>query len=249
MSARKIPSSWNRVLVFAFGIIACGAMFSSSASAQLSEKKTRVTFTVPVELPDAGAQVLPPGTYVFKLVDSQSDRNVVQILSSDELHVFATVLAIPNFRLKSTDKTVMTFAERATGEPQAIRAWFYPGERWGQEFVYPKTKAVEIAKVAKLPVAYIPDDVAVNIVPAPTGTAAEPSILVLKEVPVFVFKPTGEVVQVAEVFEAPPSQFVQTASVLPKTASALPLIGLIGFLMVGLSFAISRLCAHHFSAD
>jgi hypothetical protein len=248
MSAKKIPVSWSRVLVFALAIVACGAMFNSTASAQLSEKKTRITFTVPVELPDAGAQVLPAGTYVFKLVDSQSDRNIVQILSSDELHVFATVLAIPNFRLKATDKTVMTFAERAAGEPQAIRAWFYPGERWGQEFVYPKTKAVEIAKVAQLPVAYIPDEVAVNVAPAPTGTAALPYVIVLKEVPVLVFKPTGEVVQVAEVFEAPPSQFVQTASVLPKTASALPLIGLIGFLLVSLSFAISRLCAHHFSS-
>jgi len=234
--------------MFAFGIIALCSVFSGTASAQLSERKTRITFTVPVEIPDAGAQVLPPGTYVFKLVDSKTDRNIVQILSSDELHVFATVLAIPNFRLKATDKTVMTFAERAAGEPQAIRAWFYPGEKWGQEFVYPRTKAVQLARTTNLPVAYIPDEVAVTIVPAPIKTATEPAVIVLKEVPVMAFRPTGEVVQVATVFEAPPSQSVQTASALPKTAGVLPLIGLIGFLMVGLSFAISKLCAHHFSS-
>jgi hypothetical protein len=248
MFARYRSKPWNRILAFSFGIIALCSIFSGAASAQLSEKKTVVTFTVPVEIPDAGAQVLPAGTYVFKLVDSQTDRNIVQILSKDELHVFATLLAIPNFRLKATDSNVMTFAERAAGEPQAIRAWFYPGERWGQEFVYPKKKAVELAKVTNLPVAYIPDEVAVSIVPAPIKTASEPVVLVLKEVPVQVFKPTGEVVQVAEVFEAPPPQFVQTASVLPKTASAVPLIGLIGLLMISLSFAISRLCAHHFSS-
>src|SRR6185295_1181103 len=122
MFAKNISQPWNRALMFAFGIIALCSVFSGTASAQLSERKTRITFTVPVEIPDAGAQVLPPGTYVFKLVDSKTDRNIVQILSSDELHVFATVLAIPNFRLKATDKTVMTFAERAAGEPQAIRA-------------------------------------------------------------------------------------------------------------------------------
>jgi LPXTG-motif cell wall-anchored protein len=248
MFARYRSKTWSRIFTFSFGIIALCSIFSGAASAQLSQKKTVVTFTVPVEIPDAGAQVLPPGTYVFKLVDSQSDRNIVQILSKDELHVFATILAIPNFRLKATDKTVMTFEERAAGEPQAIRAWFYPGERWGQEFVYPKKKAVELAKATNLPVAYIPDEVAVSIVPTPIKTVSEPVVIVLKEVPVQVFKPTGEVVQVAEVFEAPPLQVVKTASALPKTGSALPLIGLLGFLLISLSFVISRLCAHHFSS-
>ncbi len=28
-----------------------------------------------------------------------------------------TILAIPNYRLKATDKTVMTFSERAAGQP------------------------------------------------------------------------------------------------------------------------------------
>src|SRR6185295_16552508 len=141
MFARNLSKQFNRALVVAFSVTVLCMVFSSAASAQLSEKKTMITFTVPVEIPDAGAQVLPPGTYIFKMVDSKTDRNIVQILSKDELHVFATILAIPNYRLKATDKTVMTFAERAAGQPQALRAWFYPGELWGQEFVYPKTKA------------------------------------------------------------------------------------------------------------
>ena len=57
----------------------------------------------------------------------------------------STILAIPNFRLKATDKTVMTFRERLAGQPEALRAWFYPGSQWGEEFVYPKAKAMEIA--------------------------------------------------------------------------------------------------------
>jgi hypothetical protein len=109
-------------------------------------KKTTVTFKIPMEIPGASAQVLPAGVYVFRLLGSLSDRNIVQVFNKDESHIYATILAIPNFRLRATDKTVIIFAERAAGEPQAIKAWFYPGDNWGQEFVYPKSKALELAK-------------------------------------------------------------------------------------------------------
>src|SRR6185503_14382040 len=137
------------------------------------DKRTRVTFNAPVEIPGISAQVLPAGTYVFRLNGSVADRHIVQILNSDQTHLIANILAIPNWRLRPTDKTVMTFSERKAGEPQAIRAWFYPGDNFGQEFVYPKKVAVELAKVTNVPVLYIPEDVAPNIVaPAPTPAAA-----------------------------------------------------------------------------
>src|SRR5438552_18409999 len=90
-------------------------VFSATASAQSWNKKTTVTFSAPVEIPGVNAQVLPAGTYVFKLLDSLSDRHIVQVFNKAENHVFATILAIPNYRLKATDKTVMTFAERKAG--------------------------------------------------------------------------------------------------------------------------------------
>jgi hypothetical protein len=74
--------------------------------------------------------------------------------------------------LQATDKTVMTFGERAAGEPQTIRAWFYPGDNSGQEFVYPKKRAVELAKITNQPVLYIPDEVAPNIL-APVKTPTD----------------------------------------------------------------------------
>jgi hypothetical protein len=111
-----------------------------TASADDWNKKTTVTFSEPVEVPGVGAQVLPAGTYVFKLLDSQANRHIVQIFNKEQTHIYTTILAIPNYRLRATDKTVMTFKERAQGEPEAIRAWFYPGREWGEEFVYPKSK-------------------------------------------------------------------------------------------------------------
>jgi hypothetical protein len=239
MFARNLSKLLSRALVFAFSVTVLCTIFSNAASAQPRNKKTTVTFSGPVEIPGVGAQVLPAGTYVFRLLDSMSDRNIVQIFNKDQSHVYATILAIPNYRLKATDKTVMTFAERAAGEPQAIRAWFYPGENWGQEFVYPKWKAVELARIAKLPVPYIPDAVAPNLV-APVRTATEPPVIALKEVPIMAVRPTGEDVAIVEVVEAPP---MQTAAHLPKTASDLPLLAMIGLLCLGLGISLRAVCA------
>ena len=99
------------------------------------DRKTTVTFSSPVEIPNI---VLPPGTYVFRLLDPAATQNVVQVLSEDEQRVYATILAIPDYRLKPPDKTVISFEERAAGSPQAIKAWFYPGIRYGEEFIYPR---------------------------------------------------------------------------------------------------------------
>jgi hypothetical protein len=182
MFTRK-SKHWGQALLVACSVAVLFTAFSSTASAQQgSDKKTRVTFNVPVEIPGISAQVLPAGTYVFKLMDSPADRHIVQIFSADESHHYANILAIPNWRLRPSDKTVMTFSERAAGQPQAIRAWFYPGDNFGQEFVYPKTKAVELAKVTNLPVLYIPDEVAPSIV-APVRVVTEPAVVALVRAP------------------------------------------------------------------
>jgi len=80
------------------------------ANADQWDKKTTVTFNAPVEVP---GKVLPAGTYVFKLLDSPSDRHIVQIYDADQKKLFATILAVPDYRLKPTDKPVLRFAERA----------------------------------------------------------------------------------------------------------------------------------------
>ena len=230
----RISKYWIQAFVFAFGVGALCLMSAGAAFAQQGwDKRTMVTFDLPVEIPGIDAQVLPAGTYVFRLADSPGERHIVQIYNRDETHLYANILAIPNYRLRPTDKTVMTFSERKAGEPQAIRAWFYPGDNSGQEFVYPKNRAVELAKATNLPVLYIPEEIAPNIV-APAATPAAPPIIALREAPVVAVTPTGQDVAVAEVVVPPP---VQTASVvLPKTASALPLVALMGLfcLLVGL---------------
>ena len=228
-----------------FGVALLGAMFSPGARADDWNRKTTITFSGPVEIPGvhlAGWGVLPAGTYVFKILDSQSDRHIVQIFNKDETTIYATILAIPNYRLKATDKTVMTFRERPAGEPEALRAWFYPGRNWGEEFVYPKTKAVELAKTTNTPVLFTSLEIPVEVT-EPIQPAGAPFILEMKRAPIMAIKPTGEEVQLAEVVTPPPAPAAGTAervgeTTLPATASSLPLMALFGLMALGLAFAV-----------
>ena len=208
-----------------------------SAKADDWNNKTTVTFDQPVEVPGVGAQTLPAGTYVFKIMDSMSDRHIVQIFNVAGDHLYTTILAIPNYRLKATGKTVMTFRERGEGQPEAIHAWFYPGKNWGEEFVYPKARALELAKIVNEPVLATP----VNF-PAPVET--------LKTAPIVAVKPTGEEVAVTEVVEAPPVEVAAAetpdpatpaAQTLPATASPLALVALMGLLSLGTWVTLSVL--------
>ena len=117
----------------------CIAAIPLTVKADEWDKKTIFTFNAPVEVP---GRVLTPGSYVFKLLDTAADRHVVQVFNKDENHLIGTFLTIPDYRMKPADKPLITFDERAAGAPEAIKAWYYPGENYGNEFVYPKTKAV-----------------------------------------------------------------------------------------------------------
>jgi len=217
-----------------------GAVLAPAARADDWNRKTVITFSGPVEIPGVhlkGWGVLPAGTYVFKIVDSQSDRHIVQIFSQDEKTVYATILAIPNFRLKATSKTVITFRERPAGEPEALRAWFYPGRNWGEEFVYPKSKAIEIAQSTNTVVLTTPAEIPVEV--EEPVTVNHPVIAQLRAAPVEAVQPTGQTVELAQVVTAPPAEeLIASAAVLPHTASMLPLMALLGLLALSASFVL-----------
>jgi hypothetical protein len=220
---------------------AMGAVLAPGAKADDWNRKTVITFSGPVEIPGvhlAGWGVLPAGTYVFKILDSQSDRHIVQIFNQAETTIYATILAIPNYRLKATDKTVMTFRERPAGEPEALRAWFYPGRNWGDEFVYPKARALELAKDTNTPVLFTAAEIPLEVT-EPIKSADAPVVVELKQAPIMAIKPTGEEVQLAEVVTLPPLETeAAMAPALPATASTLPLMALLGLLALGGALAL-----------
>ena len=218
-----------KTLATLFCLIALCAFVVPTATADDWNRKTVITFSGPVEVPGVGQHNLPAGTYVFKILNSQSDRHIVQIFNQDETQVLATILAIPNYRLHATDKTVITFRERPAGEPEALRAWFYPGREWGEEFVYAKSRAIELAKETNQPVLATP----IELEAAP--------IEALNTAPVEAVAPTGDPVELAQVVEPPPAAAATqpAADPLPQTASSLPMIALIGLIMIGAGLALS----------
>lgn len=219
------------------------------------DKKTDVTTSGPIQVPGA---VLPAGQYMFKLVNSSSNRHIVQVSSEDGKQVYAVTMAIPARRNRPDDKHILTFYETPQGQPEAVRDWFWPGELDGQEFVYPHRQALAIAQLTGTRIPETSDTALAEAVPAPAPAPApqqasnethveeaaaapapapaapappEPVELAQNTPPPAAAQPQPENPPAAQ--PAPPpsssSEKSQDNSELPQTASDLPLIALIGF--------------------
>ena len=207
-----------------------GALLAPRAGADAENKKTVLTFSQPLEIP---GQVLPAGTYTFTLVDSLSDRNIVRITNADGTQVIATILAINNYRLTPTEKTVIKFEERSGDNPEALKAWFYPGDNFGQEFVYPKRRAVQLAIAAKEPIPAVAADT------LPTDLKTVPLVA---ETPDQRELPLDQAIQTAPLVaqNTAPASVTGSDKQLPKTASSLPLIALLGMASLGFALVLKR---------
>jgi len=115
----------------ALGLVLYTTALTPLAKADEWNKKTVITTNNPIQIQ---GKVLEPGRYVLRLLDSPSDRNIVQIYDADETKLEMTVLANSAFRLVPTGDTRITFYESANGQAQALRTWFYPGDNFGLEF-------------------------------------------------------------------------------------------------------------------
>ena len=118
------------------------------------DKKTDVTISRPVQVPGT---ILQPGQYVFVLLNSDSDRHIVEIRSEDGKHLFATIFTAAARRVEPSDRVVLTFYEMPQGSPDAVREWFWPGEYDGQEFLYARSEAAEISRASHETVLVAPE--------------------------------------------------------------------------------------------
>lgn len=224
--------------LFLSGSLALSLLMTTPAMADESNKRTEFDFSAPVQIP---GHVLAAGKYVFQILDSPSDRNIVQVFSEDadgNETLIATILAIPDYRYETPDKPLVNFEERRAGTPEAIHSWFYPGDNTGWEFVYPKGQILE-ANVTTTP----------N--PTPVATAAAPSMPSMTQIQQVQKqkKPTTEVRVVEERIllaqNETPARFpvqgteigASPTQVLPKTGGNSGLEILIGFAMLGCGLA------------
>jgi len=215
------------------GVGLLGTVLVSKAHADAWDKKTIVTVNEPVI---AGNKVLQPGTYVWKLLDSPSNRHIVQIFDRDQRHLQSTILAIPNYRLQPTGKSQFAFWETPVGVPKAVRAWFYPGDNFGQEFAYPKKLVAQLASAAPMPMPMEYKEAEPVPVPATPAPEAQPAPQP-EPAPVPAAQPAPQPEPQQPAVDGPgPAPEVRS---LPHTASPSALIGLVGLGFLSLSGIIS----------
>jgi outer membrane biosynthesis protein TonB len=215
----KLQHAYFPALLSAFA----GMLLVPSAKADPVYKRIEVTFGDPVEIP---GMVLAPGTYVMKLLDPLMDRDIVRFYDKDEKHMYAMVFAVRDYRLDAPEHTLITFEERAGSSPRAIKEWFYPGDHWGEQFVYPKVRTVAVAETTPPPT---PKPV---VTPQPSE---QPKPVAQSQPPRQVQEPQQLAqaqpapVQSQPIAPATPAPATpQAPKELPKTASDLPLVGLLG---------------------
>jgi len=203
------------------------------AQADQWDKKTILTVDQPIQVTET---LLEPGQYVLKLADSNADRHVVQIFNSDQTRIIDTVLAIPNYRLRPTGHSRFAFWETPPGSAKALRAWFYPGDNFGQEFRYPAHLAMLATTALALPTqtrsTVQEPSGAAPPVESPAPQQPEPQTMTQES------QQEKEPVEIAQntppPTPAPAQTEEQVPEKLPKTASVYPLIGLSGLLSLGL---------------
>jgi LPXTG-motif cell wall-anchored protein len=210
-------------------------VLSPFAKADEWDKRTVITFNEPVEIP---GMVLPAGTYVMKLLDSPSDRDVVQFFNKTETRIFDTVMTIPTYRETPADHTVITFEERLASAPQAVKDWYYPGDLRGEEFVYPKARPMMTAQATSPPLRPVYPEAK----PAPTpAQAMTPKPAPAPAQPVQMAQATPAQTPAPAPAPARATEPVQkAANTLPKTGSDLPLAGLLGLLSVSGGLVLRR---------
>lgn len=203
-------------------LVALLAMTASVSAQDFNpQEKTFLTFSGPVEMP---GMTLPAGTYMFRLADTAS-RNVVQVLSEDGKTIHGQFLFVQADRAVSSGETIVTFRETTAGATPAIQYWYYPNELGGKEFIYPKEQAARIA--ARTGTEVRSDEGAVAAAPV-----EQPATVAAVETPEPVVAPAPEPapVQVQARADTTAPEAVGTGGELPRTASPLPLSGLLGLL-------------------
>ena len=243
-----------KVLALTALVALFGALSLSHVNADTWDKATTITVNEPVQIPGT---VLQPGTYTFTLFDSQSNRHVVQVFNQDRTQLIATVMAIPNYQLQPAGKTILEFAERPTGQPVALEAWFYPGDNFGQEFVYPKDEATQLSQANGMNVPSLSDQDSTAETqpasPAPvsdeqpasnSGPAATPAATPTAA-PMSTQDQTPQTQSPSGTDTS--SQPRTTEKQLPKTASDVPLIGLVGLISLGAALTLRRLSRRQLS--
>ena len=228
--------------------LAVATLVGTTAFAQEPvDQRTYFTFSAPFELP--GNKTLPAGKYTFRVLDSPSNRHIIQILNQDGTQIQATLLAIPAQRQDPPSEPEIRFMEAAASMPPAVKTWWYPGRTIGHEFIYPKEQARRLAARQREPVLSVKTEAAstdamqtsdlerVNGDTAASTTTTEQT-RTADAAPVERSAPPAPRVRAPAPRVERPVEAERTE--LSRTASNLPLIGLIGVASLAMAAVLRR---------
>jgi len=150
-----------------FAAVALTCAFGTSVRAATADHHTRFTFSQPVALPGV---TLAAGTYVFRLADPATDRQVVQVLDRKGQSL-ALLNAIPSYRPDASDEPSVGLMETVPGMATAVKTWWPQGETMGFEFVYPQAQLMKLTGVTPAEPERAGQTAATTLRPAPSSAA------------------------------------------------------------------------------
>jgi len=188
----------RRGVLLAIVCVAAGCIsWAQTGPQNQTNPTTEVIFTAPTEIP---GRVLQPGKYLFTLLPGDPDHNMVQVWSTNREHLLATILTVPDYRLHApTGSSTLKFDVNRYGEVDALRAWFFPGDNYGHEFVYPEDRAKVIASRSGRPVLAMSNRLAANIT-NPEQSGEEATVVALEKAQVNAITPNGQAVDKSQAF-------------------------------------------------
>lgn len=233
-----------------YAVATLGVFAPGTASAQPADKRTFFTFSGNVDMPGVA---LPAGKYEFRIANPDSSRNVIQVRSGDGKKTFGLFLTHSAQRVTASDEAEVRFLEAGAGAPPAIKTWWYPGERTGYEFVYPKAQARRLAQRTRQPVLTTRNETATTRDTenskeltriSPSGSESQVSDNELPDADPAGSRQAGQRADSGSVpppSPAPAGTSARARTQLPQTASATPLVALLGLLMLTVAVAMRQL--------
>lgn len=170
-------------------IAAAFALTATAAFATRDDQETQLTVHETIEVPGA---TLTPGEYIIELADTTADESVVVFRDANTNQVKSLALTIDAVSDGVPNDSKFVFYETPAGEPPVMRAWFYPGDPRGHQFVYPESRGNEIAADARRHVPTVADSDYQQMNATRESKVGDPLLMKMRDVRFYAMSPEGE---------------------------------------------------------
>ena len=126
----------------AASFVAVFAVLVPAVNADDASWPTLVYFSGPVQI---GHEVFPAGTYILRRCQNEVTARIMKIYSVDRDKWEGLIMGVSANRPENQRDPIVTFEDKGSGEPEALRYWFFQSRNIGMEFPYPHSKSTQSA--------------------------------------------------------------------------------------------------------